>query len=157
MELTQVIQKVETLEQQLEQLQRARKEVHNSEVVYDTQSTLGYAQWVETQGGKVVYLSGMTPWNKEMQLEEEDLIGQLDHAMINLEALLKSKQLTLQHLISIRFYVAQPNYYDQTQAFVTTLQNRFGQEGINCALTLVGVTGLAEPQQLIEVEAIAVY
>ena len=157
MDQTQLIQKVTELEKQLHQLQHATKKEHNTDVVYNTKATFGYSQLVETSGGRIVYLSGMTPWNKEMQLEEDNLLDQLDHALVNLINLLKSRELTIDNVVSLRFYVAKPNYYDEMQGIPGVFMKHFGKKEIECALTLIGVTGLAEPNQLIELEAIAVY
>lgn len=151
-----VEQRVEALEQQLREIENARKSEHNSDVVYDTKAIYGYSQMVEVKGGKIIYLSGMTPWNKEFKLEEDNLIDQLDHAFVNLMDLLKSKELTLDNLVSLRFYVAKPNYYDEMEDIAAVTKKYFGQEKVPCAMTLIGVTGLAEPDQLIELEAIAV-
>ena len=150
-------QRVEAIEKQLQELEQASKREHNSNVVYDTKTSFGYSQMVEARGGKIVYLSGMTPWNKEFKLEEDNLIDQLDHAFVNLVNLLKSKGLTLDNLISLRFYVAKPNYYDEMENIATAARQHFGKEEVPCAMTLIGVTGLAEPEQLVELEAIAVY
>ncbi len=157
MEHSQLVQKIEKLERQLEEIKKVDKQEHNTDRIYNTKTTFGYSQLVEARGGTVVYLSGMTPWNQELKLEEDGLIDQLDHAMMNLITLLKSKELTLDHLISLRFYVAKPNYYDEMENFPGIISKHFGKKEIACTITLVGVTGLAEPGQLVELEAIAVY
>ena len=156
MDQMQIMERIEMLEQHIQKQQNAYKAAHNTSVVYDTKSNFGYSQLVEIQGGKVIYLSGMTPWNKEMKLEADNLLDQLEHTMSNLTALLKSKEMTLDHLVSLRFYVAKPNYYDEMEAITTTVSKHFGKKEVTCAMTLIGVTGLAEPDQLIEIEAIAI-
>ena len=149
--------RLEALEQQLRELKNASSHEHNSDVVYDTKTTFGYSQMVEVRGGKIIYLSGMTPWNKEFKLEENNLLDQLDHAFVNLIDLLKSKGLTLDNVVSLRFYVAKPNYYDEMENIAALARQHFGKKEVPCAMTLIGVTGLAEPDQLVELETIAVY
>lgn len=155
MDQTALIEKVEALETQLIMLQKANKKEYNSDVVYNTKDTMGYSQLVETTGGKVFYLSGMTPWSKEMKLPGLDIKEQMEHALDNLFSLLASKELTKDNIVSIRFYVAKPNYYEHIEDFKEVMNKRLGKY-FESALTLVGVTGLAEPDQLVEVEAIAV-
>lgn len=147
--------KISQLEEQIAELQKAYKEVYNSEVVYNTKDTYGYSQAVEARGGTTLYLSGMTPWNKSLEVPVDTLVGQLGHALGNLQKLLSSKNLTFQHLVSLRFYVAKPDYYEEATNFMTTVRQYF--EGEVCAITLLGVTGLAQPDQLMEIEAVAVY
>ena len=149
--------RLEALEQQLRELKNASSHEHNSDVVYETKTTFGYSQMVEVRGGKIIYLSGMTPWNKEFKLEENNLLDQLDHAFVNLIDLLKSKGLTLDNVVSLRFYVAKPNYYDEMENIAALARQHFGKKEVPCAMTLIGVTGLAEPDQLVELETIAVY
>ena len=158
MDIDQLSAKVAALEKQVAEMQKASHTAFNTDRVYDTQgSPYGYAQAVHTQGSQLVWLSGMTPWNKAMQLEEDTLIGQLTHALENLKTLLDAQGLTMQHLVSLRYYVALPNYYEHMGELAEVTKKFFGKTPIDCAMTLAGVTGLAEPQQLIEVEAVAAY
>ncbi len=154
MEQTELIQEIKTLETRLKELQSAQKKEHNSDVVYATKQTMGYSQLVEVRGGKLYVLSGMKPWNKELKLESTDIIEQLAQTMDNLLALLKSKNLDSSHLVSLRLYVAKPNYYEDMLNFRPFMLEKLGGD-IACSMTTVGVTGLAEPDQLIEIEAIA--
>ncbi len=155
MEQVELIKKLETLEKQLTTLKSVVKNVHNTDAVYNTKDTMGYAQMIEATGGKTYYLSGMTPWNKEMKLMSNDINEQLGHTLDNLVDLLKSKDLSPQNLVSVRLYVAKPNYYDDWQQFLPIFKEKLGEK-IESSMTMVGVTGLAEPEQLIEIEAIAV-
>ena len=148
--------RIDELESQVTTLQKAHKKAYNTEAVYNTKDTYGYAQAVEARGGTVLYISGITPWDKNLTLPANNLIDQLDHALSNLKLLLESKALTFAHLISLRCYVARSNYYQETPRMIEVLKKYLG-ESTQYTLTLIGVTGLAQPEQLVEVESIAVY
>ena len=148
--------KITEVENQVRALQKAYTQEYNSEAVYSTKDTYGYAQIMEVRGGTTLYLSGMTPWDKELKVQGNTLIEQLDHTLNNLKLLLESKGLSLDHLVSLRCYLAQADYYEDMPGLGEVLTKHLGKD-IKCTLTVVGVTGLAEPEQLVEVEAVAVH
>ena len=133
------------------------KTTYNSPAVYSTVDSpiIAYPQVVEVTGGTTLYFSGITPWNTKYQLTSRALITQLDQTLVNLNTLLEARGLTSQNLVFLRMYVAKPNYYDDLEALSSTIKRHF-PSGVTCALTLIGVTGLAEPDQLFEIEATAV-
>ena len=148
--------RITTLESEIVSLKKAYKSEYNTSVVYNTKNTYGYSQAVESRGGTTLYLSGMTPWDKDLTLQSDTLTGQLDHALSNLHSLLEFKRLTFAHLVSLRAYIAKQNYYNELEEAITVLHRHF-KGSIPCAFTAIGVTGLAQPEQLIELEAVAVY
>ncbi|MEM9981646.1 MAG: RidA family protein [Bacteroidota bacterium] len=149
-----LMKRVAALEAQVAALQKGNKEAYNSDVVYNTKDTFGFAQLVEITGGKILFLSGMTPWDQQMTLKSVNLVEQMEAALDNILKLLVAKGLGPESLVFLRVYVAKPNYYEEMANFSTILKKKLG-EAITCAVTLVGVTGLAEPNQLVEVEAVA--
>lgn len=151
-----VLAKIEALEHQLTKLKNAHKEEYNTDAVYNTKETYGYSQIIESSGGTTLYISGMTPWDKNLSLPDKTLVGQVDHAFGNLKKLLASKSLTFDCLVSLRCYIAQENYYAQMEEALKVVHKYFSRD-IKCAFTLIGVTGLAQPEQLVEIEAIAIY
>ena len=150
-----VLDRLQALEAQVATLQKNTKTEFNSTAVYDTKAVFGYAQAVETKGGQLLFLSGMTPWDQHLQLPATDLLEQLDCTLGNIQALLEDKKLSFNHLVSMRLYIAKPNYYEDLQHMGGVFAKYFGQPQIACTMTMIGVTGLAEPEQLVEVEAIA--
>ena len=132
------------------------KTTFNTSAVYSTEESpvIAYPQVVEVTGGTTLYFSGITPWNKEYTLTSLDFGTQLVQTLTNLHTLLKARGLTYGHLVFLRFYVAKPDYYGDLGTIATLVKQHF-PGGVPCALTLLGVTGLAEPDQLVEIEATA--
>lgn len=81
-----------------------------------------------------------------------DMRAQLALALDNLEAVLKSASMTLANLTRVTVYATD---VDAAMAQFDLLGARFGQAGAAPPMTLLGVTRLALPPLMIEIEATA--
>lgn len=82
------------------------------------------------------------------------MAGQAAGAMDNIERVLSEVGLTLAHVTRLNYYTT------DVDAFITVLRDqiagRFRKSGCRPSSTLLGVTRLAFPEMLIEIEATAV-
>lgn len=149
-------QRLTTLEARLDRLIATSKTKVRTEVVYDTLDFAGYEQAVAITGGSLIFHSGITPWDHQHTLPQPtgDLLEQTRAAFKNLKLLLNAQGLNYGNLVSLRVYIAKPNYYGEMDSFIELLSELFGGP-LGCTITVIGVTGLAEPEQLVEVEAVA--
>ena len=81
-----------------------------------------------------------------------DMAAQLDLALSNLEAVLAGADMTLANVVRLNVYTTD---VDALLEHFATLTDRFADAG-GVASTLLGVTRLAFPQLLVEIEATAV-
>lgn len=115
----------------------------------------GFSQIVVAQGGKTVYLSGQVGCDEELRMVDlQDLGAQARKALENLEAAVKAAGGTRDDVVSLRIYIVGENIKD-TAAVTEALTGFFHPERLPAA-TWIGVTALARPEFLIEIEAIAV-
>lgn len=126
------------------------------QVKYTNPSTLstptGYTHVVETQGGRTVYISGQIALDKAGNVVGAgDMKAQAKQVFENLKAALAASGATFDHVVKT-------NTYMTDLADIQALREiRAGYYGKNApASTLVKVAGLARPEFLIEIEAIAV-
>jgi enamine deaminase RidA (YjgF/YER057c/UK114 family) len=113
-----------------------------------------FSQVVVSSGTRTVYVSGQTAWDAEKKLVGgSDLGAQARQVFRNLAAALEASGGTLADVVSLRIYIV--NYTpDRAGAVGGALREAFS--GGKPASTWIGVTALADPGFLIEVEAVAV-
>jgi 2-iminobutanoate/2-iminopropanoate deaminase len=115
----------------------------------------GFSQAVIASGGKTLYVSGQTAWDAHKQLiGGSDLESQARQAFRNLQAVLEAAGGTLSDVVSLRIYVV--DYRPEKAEAVGTAFRHFFPGEARPASTWVGVSALADPGFLIEVEATAV-
>ena len=103
---------------------------------------------------RTLYISGQTAMNKEGRPEHEgDIAAQLALAMDNLEAVLTAADMTLANLVRLNVYTTD---VDALFGHYGLLASRLGAAGVAPATTMLGVTRLAIPGQLVELEGTAV-
>lgn len=115
-----------------------------------------FSHVVATQGGRTLYIAGQVARNKEGQsIGAGDFDAQAVKVFENLRDCLAAGGATAADIVKIVTYVM--NYTDGLRDRVNQARAKvFGADAINAAGTLVGVQALAQPEFLIEVEAIAV-
>lgn len=113
----------------------------------------GFSQAVMVKGGYRVHLSGQVGVDAHECLVGPDLEGQAFAALDNIQAILATLGGDLSHVVMMRIYIAEPARYDQ-EGVVEALRMRFPQAPP--ATSWVIVSGLSEPEWLIEIEAEAV-
>jgi enamine deaminase RidA (YjgF/YER057c/UK114 family) len=114
----------------------------------------GYANGVTAQG-RIVCVAGQIGWNAAQQFETDDLVGQIEQALGNVVAVLRTGGAGPEHLVRLTWYVTDKAAYVARQAEIGEVYRRIIGRHYP-AMTLVVVAGLLEPRALVEIEATAV-
>ena len=114
----------------------------------------GYANGVAAEG-RMVLVAGQVGWNAQRQFETDDFVGQVEQALINIVAVLRSAGAGPEHLVRMTWYVTDKAAYvarqkDLGQVYRTVIGRHYP------AMTLLVVAGLLEDRALVEIEATAV-
>jgi 2-iminobutanoate/2-iminopropanoate deaminase len=115
----------------------------------------GFSQVVVATGRKIVFISGQTAWDREKNIVGGDsVLEQARQAFRNLERAMESVGGTLKDVVALRIYIV--DYQAECGTAVgTALREVFSSERPP-ATTWIGVSALADPEFLIEIEATAV-
>lgn len=115
----------------------------------------GFAQVVVAEGKRTAYLSGQVAWGPERTIVGvRDFPAQVDEAFQNVQRAMEAAGGSLADVVSLRIYIVQA-YMEQNAAVRDGLLKYFPGEHPP-ASTWIGVAGLAHPDFLVEIEAIAV-
>lgn len=119
------------------------------------QEKLGYAQGIEvTAGQRVLYLAGQTATNAQGQPQHTgDMGAQLMAALDNVEAVLTAGGYRLADLVRLNYYTTD---IDAFFAHYGVATQRLAAADCLASGTLLGVTRLARPELLVEIEGTAV-
>lgn len=121
---------------------------HNPAAVFPPYSN--YAHAVEVPAGsRILFISGLNGFAQDGVTMPPDFVGQAELIWSHLEEVLRSADMTVRNLVSLRFYLASAA---DDPANVAILKRRLGD---HVAGRTVICTGLLEKDWLIEVEAIA--
>ena len=115
----------------------------------------GFSQIVVATGKKMIFISGQTAWDEQKNIVGRDsVLEQARQAFRNLEKAMGAVGGTLKDIVALRIYVV--DYQAECGTAVgTALREVFGSENPP-ASTWIGVSALADPEFLIEIEATAV-
>ena len=114
----------------------------------------GYTHVVTTQPGKMVYVAGQVSLNAKGEvIGKGDLAAQTGQVFENLKTALAAGGATFTDVVKLNYYVV--NMKPTDPAVIREARAKFLAEHPP-ASTLVGVTALANPDFMIEIEAIAV-
>ncbi|WP_431797783.1 RidA family protein [Microbacterium kunmingense] len=103
---------------------------------------------------RTLYISGQTAMSRDGRPEHEgDIAAQLALAVDNLEAVLAEAGMTLANLLRLNVYATD---VDALLAHYGVLAGRLGAAGVAPTTTMLGVSRLAIPGQLVELEGTAV-
>lgn len=115
----------------------------------------GFSQVVVASGARTIYISGQVAMDAEGKLVGEgDLGAQTEQVMRNLGKALAAGGASFADVVKITTYVV--DYKPEMRAVVGKARSPFFAGREPPASTLVGVSALALPGWLIEIEAIAV-
>ena len=116
---------------------------------------LGFNQGEVVSGQtRTLYCSGQTAMDDEGKPQHEgDIAGQLALSLDNLEAVLAEAGMSLANLVRLDVYTTD---VDGLFPHYGVLAARLGAAGVAPATTMLGVTRLAVPGQMIELEGTAV-
>lgn len=116
---------------------------------------LGFNQGEVVSGHtRTVYCSGQTAMDADGKPQHDgDMAGQLALSLDNLEAVLAEAGMSLANVVRLTVYTTD---VDLLFPHYGVLAGRLGAAGVAPATTMLGVTRLAIPGQMIELEATAV-
>src|SRR5262249_53017708 len=111
----------------------------------------GFSQVVVASGRRLVFLSGQTAWDETRCLVGgASLLEQARQALRNVRAALEAAGGTLEDVAALRIYIV--NYHPGMAAAVGTALGEFFSRENPPASTWIGVSALAVPEFLIEIE-----
>lgn len=107
-----------------------------------------YSQGVEiTNPGQTLYIAGQVGIRPDGSLPE-DMEEQAEQAFLNIQGVLRGANMDVENLVSIRTYLLS---HDDLPKFRAARDRVFGD--VAPASTLLIISGLAQPEWLIEVDA----
>lgn len=119
------------------------------------QDQYGYVQANAISGGeRVIHCAGQASVDDDGNpIHENDMTGQLDQALNNLETVLELAGAALSDVVRLNYYVMDIEAFFRA---METIGPRLAQAKCRPASTLLRVVGLALPPLLVEIEATAV-
>jgi enamine deaminase RidA (YjgF/YER057c/UK114 family) len=115
----------------------------------------GFSQMVIASGRKMVFISGQTAWDARKNIVGgESVLEQAGQAFRNLDTAIKAAGGTLKDIVALRIYIV--DYQAESGTAVGTALREFFSSDNPPASTWIGVSALAAPEFLIEIEATAV-
>jgi enamine deaminase RidA (YjgF/YER057c/UK114 family) len=115
----------------------------------------GFSQLVVASGRRTVYVSGQTAWTAQREIVGAgDLAEQARQALRNLALALEASGAGLPDVAALRIYIV--DYKPEQAPAISAALNEFFPGPEKPASTWIGVSALANPEFLIEVEAVAV-
>ena len=119
------------------------------------QDAMGYVQANEVAGaGRTIYCAGQGSVDgKGRPTHPGDMGAQMGQALENLEAVLEEAGARLSDVVRLNIYTTDVDRFLEAYG---SLAGRLAEAGCRPASTLVGVTRLAYPEMLVEIEATAV-
>jgi enamine deaminase RidA (YjgF/YER057c/UK114 family) len=112
-----------------------------------------FSQVVTTQGnGKTIYIGGQNAVNENRVIVgKEDIQAQTEQVMQNIQVALRNCRATFDNLVKLSIHIVQgQNLYDAYQ-----ISQKFINTSNPPVITVLVVAGLANPDFLIEIDAIA--
>lgn len=115
----------------------------------------GFSQVVIATGKKMVFISGQTAWDiRKNSIGGDSVLEQTRQTFRNLEMAMEAAGGTLKDIVALRIYVV--DYQAESGTAVGTALREFFSPENPPASTWIGVSALAVPEFLIEIEATAV-
>lgn len=115
----------------------------------------GFSQIVVAQGSRTIYFSGQVAWNEEREIVGEGgLRAQVFQSFENLNTAAAVAGGSLEDIVALRIYILESQMAD-SECVTEGLKSFFSGDQPPAA-TWIGVTSLARPEFLIEIEATAV-
>ena len=115
-------------------------------------SAFGMSQAVIANTSGLVFVSGQVDWNNQYEITETTVAGQMQKALENLRIALEASGSSIDQLLQIRVYV-RGELGEHRNTIAPILVDFLGES--RPAATAIGVTSLATPETLVEIEGIA--
>lgn len=113
----------------------------------------GFSHIASVEGNRLAFFAGQVALAPDFSvIGEGDLRAQTVAAMRNLETALRAADVAWSDIVRRTIYTTQPTEYETITAGIEEVQGAIAHP----SQTIVGVTGLAVPGLLIEIEATAV-
>lgn len=114
----------------------------------------GYSNGVLAEG-KLLAIGGQVGWTAEQVFEAHDFVGQFEQVLSNIRAVVEAAGGAVDDVVRMTVYVTDlAAYRESLGALGAVWKRQFGRH--YPAMALVGVTGLVEPEALVEIESWAV-
>ena len=114
----------------------------------------GYSNGVAARG-EIVFVAGMVGWDTEGRFPSNTLAGQARTALENIVAVLHEAGAKPEHIVRMTWYVLDKRAYMASAADIgVAFREVIGS--YNAAMSAVEVSGLMEPDALVEIEVTAV-
>jgi enamine deaminase RidA (YjgF/YER057c/UK114 family) len=115
----------------------------------------GFSQIVVASGKRTAFISGQTAWDAQKKIVGgTSLLEQARQALRNVQAAVEAAGGTLDDVVALRIYIV--NYQTESAAAVGGALRELFSRSDPPASTWIGVSALAVPEFLIEIEATAV-
>ena len=115
----------------------------------------GFSQIVVATGKRMVFISGQTAWDERKNIIGRDsVLEQARQAFRNLEKAMEAAGGTLKDIVALRIYVV--DYQAECGTAIGTALREVFTSKKPPTSTWIGVSTLADPEFLIEIEATAV-
>ena len=112
----------------------------------------GFSQVVIASGTRTVFISGQTAWDANKRIVGRNLAEQARQALRNVKAAVEAAGGTLSDIVALRIYVV--HIAENVEVVGNALRGLFTTNPPTS--TWIGVSSLAVPEFLIEIEATAV-
>jgi enamine deaminase RidA (YjgF/YER057c/UK114 family) len=118
------------------------------------QDPLGFVQAREVSGAqRVVYCAGQAAVDADGKpVHAGDMRGQLLRSLDNVETVLAGAGLGLADIVRLNYYTTDVDVFFESYDAVTS---RLAEAGARVSSTLLGISRLAQPELLVEIEATA--
>ena len=116
----------------------------------------GYSYGVGARGGTTLYIAGQIAWDAERRMVGAgDIVRQFEQTLKNVQTVVAAGGGTLRDVVKLNIYVLdKKDYFAKAKAIGAVYCGSFGDH--YPGMTLVEVRDLAEQDQLIEIEGVAV-
>jgi 2-iminobutanoate/2-iminopropanoate deaminase len=128
-----------------------KKQLINPPQLYDGRS-FGLSQAVIDTASGIVYISGQVDWDANHQVSSHTVEGQLKNVLTNLNIVLEASGSSVKNLLNLRIYVR--GELGEVMGKIAPIVAQFLADS-RPAITGIGVSSLASPETLVEIEATA--
>lgn len=112
----------------------------------------GLSHAVVDEVSGLVFISGQVDWTPDYQVKSDNIGEQTRNAISNLKKVLAEAGSDISHVLQLRVYV-RGELADHMEMVIPIMVETFGTT--RPAVTGVGVSSLASPDTLVEIEAVA--
>lgn len=118
------------------------------------QEKLGFVHGNKVTGAQnILFLAGQTASNEQGQTVcEGDMPGQIDRIIANIETILQQGGMDFSHVVRLNVFTTDMKAMMDSHGHMVS---RLQEKGCQHAGTLLGVSGLASPAAMIEIEVTA--